>query len=159
MFGFLNDLSTSRELRASAADEVIPTLTVRDVRRPYEKQLAVHLILANILLLFLPFFFFAHNLVHYLHDNPTLNWTPNNASMAHTIFEGRLISLNGMNLCFVVIGPISMFLAAIISDSIKLMDVFFYLNLIGLPMALIGFILMTIITTYQSRKTGFICSS
>ena len=86
------DLSTSTELRPPVPDGVIPIIT-RDVRRPYEKQLAVHLILASILFLFLPFFLLAHNLYRYLHDTTTLNWTSQNASAALVILEGRLYSL------------------------------------------------------------------
>ena len=102
-FGLLDfyymDFSTSVELRPAITDEITPTIP-REVRRPYEEHLAVHIILANILFLFLPFFFLAHSLSHYLHDNPTLNWTRENASMALVIFQGRLISLNGVNFVF-----------------------------------------------------------
>jgi hypothetical protein len=66
----------------------IPTVT-RDTRRPYQRQLAVYLILASIAFQLTTYYVLDSNITPTLNQNTTLNWTDHNSSTALYIFEGK----------------------------------------------------------------------
>ena len=83
-------------MSASSGDEVallifrpgIPTPTP-DTRKPYEKQLALYIILACLVCERGAYFVLDANLVETLQSNTTLNWTNPHSSIALYIFEGK----------------------------------------------------------------------
>lgn len=66
----------------------IPTPTT-DTRKPYEKQLALYIILACLVCERGAYFTLDANLSYSLKSNTTLNWTDRNGSIALYIFEGK----------------------------------------------------------------------
>ena len=86
-------------MSVSSEDEVallifrpgIPASTP-DTRKPYEKQLALYIILASIVCERTAYFSLDANLALTLPSNLTLNWTDTNASTASYIFEGQRAS-------------------------------------------------------------------
>jgi hypothetical protein len=66
----------------------IPT-RILDKRQPYEKQLAVHFILACILLERTTFYILDVSIVFTLTSNNTRNWNSTDATRAAYIFEGK----------------------------------------------------------------------
>ena len=68
-------------------DEI--STTVRDTRKPHEKQLAVHLILASILFQYIAFLSLSINLSNNLNSNNALHWTSDHSSTAAVIFVGK----------------------------------------------------------------------
>ena len=76
------------DVSTSITNEVVPTV-IGNARRPFEKQLAIHLILASILLLFPPCYSLRHHLETCLEYNTTLNWDRTHALTAVDIFDGR----------------------------------------------------------------------
>jgi hypothetical protein len=62
---------------------------VRDTLRPYEKQLAVYLILASTLFERTAFYSILANLVISLGSGASLNWNTTNSSIASLIFSGK----------------------------------------------------------------------
>lgn len=59
-----------------------------DIRKPYEKQLALYILLASIVCERIAYFVLDSNLALALPSNLTLNWTDSNSSTALYIFEG-----------------------------------------------------------------------
>lgn len=72
-----------------SADNPALHQTLRDTRRPYEKQLAVHLVLATNLFASAALFSFDVNVGSYLSSNKTLNWTVQHGANAELIFDGK----------------------------------------------------------------------
>jgi hypothetical protein len=70
--------------------------TVNDTRKPYEKQLALYLIIASISLESLAFFALDANLPLSLHFNETLNWTSDHSSISAYIFNGKSIFISSI---------------------------------------------------------------
>ncbi len=83
-------MSISREDEVPSLFSIpgVPT-HVRDTRRPYQKQLAVHLIVACILLERTTFYIVDTSMISTLTFNNTLNWNSTNAERASYIFEGK----------------------------------------------------------------------
>lgn len=69
-------------------DDGIPTIA-RDVRRPYERQLAIHLILASILFSLAALYSLDINVADSLSLNEALNWTSSYNSYVEDIFDGK----------------------------------------------------------------------
>ncbi len=65
----------------------IPT-SVRDTRKLYQKQLAIYIILASVLLERIAFYTLAANLALNL-ETGKLNWRPTNSLLASLIFSGK----------------------------------------------------------------------
>lgn len=66
----------------------IPT-AIRDTRKPYQKQLAIHLILASLLFERISFYAIAANLVISLGSDKALDWHYSNTLIASFIFSGK----------------------------------------------------------------------
>ena len=62
---------------------------IRDNRRPYEKHLAVYVILASILLEDVAFYSLDLNLSNALSSNTTFHWIDKHSSTAEDIFDGK----------------------------------------------------------------------
>jgi hypothetical protein len=81
--------TSSVEVATTSIDnDGIPT-TVRDTRRPYERQLAVHLILASILFSLAALYSLDIHVADSLDFNKALNWTHHYSSSAEHIFDGK----------------------------------------------------------------------
>ncbi len=64
-------------------------ITVRDTRQTYQKQLAVHLILASTLFERLAFYTISANLVLSLGSSTPFHWSSTNSSIAVLMFSGK----------------------------------------------------------------------
>ena len=82
------DASNEEEATVLIPDPIIST-TIRNVRRPYEKRLAVYLILASILLEDVAFYSLDLNITNGLSSNTTFNWTDKHSSTTADIFDGK----------------------------------------------------------------------
>ncbi len=82
---FASDLDDSTPLIHSYG---IPT-PVRDIREPYQKRLAVYLILASILFERIAFYTLAANLTLSLDSDKQPYWKSQNPSIATFIFIGK----------------------------------------------------------------------
>jgi hypothetical protein len=81
--------STEDETEPLTPNDDIPT-AARDTRRPYQRQIAVYLILASIVFQLTAYYVLDANITSTLNQNTTLNWTDHNSSAASYIFEGKL---------------------------------------------------------------------
>jgi hypothetical protein len=82
-------------------DEITPLISrpgiptaISDKREPYEKQLALYLILASILFERIAFYSLGDNLVSTLHSNKTVEWDPQHSATASFIFSGKSFFFN-----------------------------------------------------------------
>lgn len=77
----------------TSADEVTPLIPIirRDDRRPYEKQVAVYLLLISIFFQHAAFLTFENRLASSVKSNGTFNWTRPDSFTASYIFSGRII--------------------------------------------------------------------
>lgn len=80
--------SNAEERPTLVLNHGIPT-AARDNRQPYEKQLAVHLILASILFENVAFYSIDLNFPYGLNSNETLNWTSQHSAVATYILNGK----------------------------------------------------------------------
>jgi hypothetical protein len=64
-------------------------LTTADNRRPYEKQLAMYLVLASTFLERIAFYSISANLVFSLGPDTQFHWTATSSSIASFIFSGK----------------------------------------------------------------------
>lgn len=62
---------------------------VQNTRRPYEKRLAVHLILATILFAHAALYCLDNNVGSSIYSNKALNWTQQHSSLTEDIFDGK----------------------------------------------------------------------
>jgi hypothetical protein len=83
-------------MTVSSAEEARPLISNQDdstvvqgTRWSYQKQIAVHLILASILFESAAFNSLDSKLADSLEHNTTLNWTSPHGSIAEHIFQGR----------------------------------------------------------------------
>lgn len=82
------DVSNAEETASTILSSDILT-AVRDTRQPYEKQLAVHLILASMLFAFAALYSLDINVGASLHFNEALNWTYQHGVYAEEIFDDK----------------------------------------------------------------------
>ncbi len=80
--------STEEETAPLNSNDDISTAT-RDTRRPYQRQLAVYLILASNVFQLTTYYVLDSNITSTLNQNGTLDWTYYNSSAASYIFEGK----------------------------------------------------------------------
>ena len=81
--------TSSPEQETASIDDGSISTSVRDTRRPYKKQLAVHLILASILFSLAPLYSLDINVGRSLSFDKTLNWTNQHGIVAEGVFDGK----------------------------------------------------------------------
>lgn len=80
--------STVEERVSQVSNDDIP-IAAQDTRRPYEKKIGVHLILASILFQYIAFLSISINLSNNLTFNEALKWTKTHSSSTAAIFAGK----------------------------------------------------------------------
>lgn len=125
---------------------------VKDTRQPYQRELAVHLLLASVLFERIAFYSLSSNLVVYL-ESKKLHWDYSYSATAVQLFYGRCTYFkNSISFCLFSLGAtyIWTFLFAIISD-MKLGRI--KVIIIGFIIYLMGFTILTVV----AKGTTNIC--
>jgi hypothetical protein len=86
--GELTRLISEHDITTSVSEHET-TITARDNRRPYEKQLAVYLILASTFFERIAFYSISANLVHNLDSNTSHNRNTISSYIASFMFSGK----------------------------------------------------------------------
>jgi hypothetical protein len=114
------DTSNREETTPPDSNPGIST-AVQDTRQPYEKQIAVYLILASLLFERSAYYILDANVADSIGFNATLNWNSAHVSSIPYIFEGKLYSYEKRIsvVLFFLIGTefILMIIFAVISDA------------------------------------------
>lgn len=79
------------ESTRTSTDEIIPSISpeVHDYRRPYEKRLAVYLVLTSFFFQHAAFLTFENRLASSVKSNGTVNWTRTDSFAASYLFSGK----------------------------------------------------------------------